>query len=508
MVSEVTTRDILKVVGLSKSFGAVQALKDVSLTFYESEIHAVLGQNGAGKSTLVKMITGLYPTSSATGKLILNGEEVNLRGVADARKKGLGYVPQEIEIVDNLTVAENIFAGQLPTQGGVFSLSRTLELAAKLVEKYDFNLPVEAMAGVLSTAQRQTMMIARALASNPSILILDEPTTSLSKEDASTLARNLLNLKRNQVTMIYITHRIPEVMNLCDRATVLRDGKVELVIDRSEFSPEKIITAMIGRRLVSDSGSGKDGSKQDVILELANVQAESKGPQSVALSNVSFTLGQGEVLGLAGLVGSGRSEILDIIAGRTAFTGSFLMDNEAISNSNPKEMRERGVILLTEDRKREGLLFNLNLVKNVTAGSMFKFVRRGMIDSGAEFEAATSAMQSLSVKTSNYLGEPSQLSGGNQQKLLLARALLAKPKILLLDEPTKGVDIGARQEIYNIINDVKRSGTGIVLVSSDLDELLLLADRVIVIAHGSSVDEFNRGEGDESRVLKFGTGVL
>lgn len=502
------TKEILKVLNLSKSFGAVQALKDVSLKFYESEIHAVLGQNGAGKSTLVKMITGLYPTSSASGHIILNGEEVNLKSVADARKKGIGYVPQEIEIVDNLTVAENIFAGQLPTKGGVFSLAKITELARELVNKYDFNLPIDAFAGALSTAQRQTMMIARALASNPSILILDEPTTSLSKEDASTLAKNLLTLKRNQVTMIYITHRIPEVMNLCDRATVLRDGKVELEIDKSEFSSEKIITAMIGRRLIGGSDSAKNLTSRKVILELKEAKAASKGPQSVALSNISFQLGEGEVLGLAGLVGSGRSEILDLIAGRTTFEGSYTVSGESISHTNPNDMRARGVILLTEDRKREGLLFNLNLVKNVTAGSMPKFVKRGMIDVNSEYEAATEAMQSLSVKTRNYLAVPSQLSGGNQQKLLLARALLAQPKILLLDEPTKGVDIGARQEIYNIINDVKRNGTGIILVSSDLDELLLLADRVVVVARGATVDEFNRGDGDEARVLKFGTGVL
>jgi ribose transport system ATP-binding protein/D-xylose transport system ATP-binding protein len=504
----VTTKEILKVDSLSKSFGAVQALSNVSLTFYESEIHAVLGQNGAGKSTLVKIITGLYPTSSATGVMVLNGEEIKLKNVADARKKGIGYVPQEIEIVDNLTVAENIFAGQLPTSGGVFSLAKIMELARELIEKYDFNLPIEAFAGALSTAQRQTLMIARALASNPSILILDEPTTSLSKEDASTLAKNLLTLKRNKVTMIYITHRIPEVMNLCDRATVLRDGKVELVIDKSEFSSEKIITAMIGRRLVGGSDTEKNRNKKKTILELKNAKAVSKSPQSVTLSDISFKLGEGEVVGLAGLVGSGRSEILDLIAGRNNFEGSYELDGESISNTNPSEMRERGVILLTEDRKREGLLFNLNLVKNVTAGSISKYVKYGIIDGSSEFKAATDSMQALSVKTRNYLAEPSQLSGGNQQKLLLARALLAKPKILLLDEPTKGVDIGARQEIYNIINDVKKNGTGVILVSSDLDELLLLADRVVVVARGTTVDEFSRGEGDEARVLRFGTGVL
>jgi ribose transport system ATP-binding protein len=242
---------VLEVRNLGKSFGNVEALKGVNLEIFDSEIHAVLGQNGAGKSTLVKLMTGLYPTSSAEGEIHLNQRKIELKSVADARKQGLAYVPQEIEIVDNLTVAENIFAGQIPNKNGMFSLNHILNLAEELNEKYSFGLPVQALAAGLSTAQRQTVMIARALASNPSVLLLDEPTTSLSKDDAATLAKNLLNLKKNKVTMIYITHRIPEVLSLCDRATVLRDGQVALKLERYEFSPEKIITAMIGHALDS-----------------------------------------------------------------------------------------------------------------------------------------------------------------------------------------------------------------------------------------------------------------
>ena len=499
---------VLEVKNLGKSFGNVEALKGVNLEIFESEIHAVLGQNGAGKSTLVKLITGLYPSSSAVGEIHLNQKRIELKSVSDARKQGLAYVPQEIEIVDNLTVAENIFAGQIPNKNGMFSLKNILSLAEELNQKYSFGLPVNALAVGLSTAQRQTVMIARALASNPSVLLLDEPTTSLSKDDAATLAKNLINLKKNQVTMIYITHRIPEVIALCDRATVLRDGQVTLKLERSEFSAEKIITAMIGHALETNDSFSNKQTFSKVLLEMKNISVPSSNPQQVALHHVTFQLRDGEILGLAGLVGSGRSEILNAIAGRSAFSGSLKVGNQDITSQNPKKMRDIGVVILTEDRKREGLLFNLNLVRNVIAGSTEKLTRFGIVQMKNEYEEASRSMESLAVKTRSYLAEPAQLSGGNQQKVLLARALTASPKILLLDEPTKGVDVGARQEIYQIIRRIKNSGTGIIVVSSDLDELLLLSDRVVVVANGTTVDEFVRGEGDEARVLRFGTGLI
>ena len=498
---------ILQVKNLSKQFGNVQALSDVSLDIFDSEIHAVLGQNGAGKSTLVKLITGLYPTNSASGQLVLNGQKIELKSTADARKNGLGYVPQEIEVVDNLTVAENIFAGQIPTSNGVFNLRKLIKKANQLIDKYEFNLSASSLASSLSTAQRQTVMIARALASDPSVLILDEPTTSLSKDDAATLAKNLLNLKKNNVTMIYITHRIPEVMNLCDRATVLRDGKVALKIDKKEFSAEKIIKAMIGRELNTETSKSKSKTETNKILEMIHVDSPSTNPQTVSLHDINITLHDGEILGLAGLVGSGRSEVLNTISGRHEYSGVIKVNGNEITNISPNKMKQLGVVIVTEDRKREGLLFNLNLVKNVIAGSTERFSKFGIVSRREEQSEAISSMKALEVKTKSFLAEPAQLSGGNQQKLLLARALISQPKILLLDEPTKGVDVGARHEIYEIIRGIQKNGTGIILVSSDLDELLFLADRVVVLAGGTTVDEFNKGEGDEARVLRFGTGI-
>lgn len=502
-------KSVLQVIDLSKSFGNVDALRKVNLNFFEGEIHAVLGQNGAGKSTLIKLITGLYETSSASGSLILNGAEIQLDSVSDARQKGIGYVPQEIEIVDTLTVAENIFAGNLPTNNGVFSHNHILKLAQELVEKYELNLPVSDFAASLSTAQRQTTMIARALASEPAILLLDEPTTSLSKEDAQTLAKTMVGLRAKNVTMIYITHRIPEVLNLCDRATVLRDGQVALEIAKSDFSIEKIISSMIGKSLNKNNTESFTKVTGKNILTLKSVFAPRRGPQSVSLDDVSLELREGEILGLGGLVGSGRTEVLDVVSGRTPVSsGQITLNGEVIDGTSPQKMREKGIIYLTEDRKREGLLFNLNLIKNSTAGSLKLFSKFGLLDERKESDIAIEAMKSLTVKTASYGAEPSHLSGGNQQKVLLARALISKPKILLLDEPTKGVDVGARQEIYEVIRRIQKAGTSIIVVASDLDELLLLANRVVVMAGGKSVDVFERANGDEARILKFGTGVL
>jgi ribose transport system ATP-binding protein len=502
-------KSVLQVIDLSKSFGNVDALRKVNLNFFEGEIHAVLGQNGAGKSTLIKLITGLYETSSATGSLILNGSDIQLHSVSDARQKGIGYVPQEIEIVDTLTVAENIFAGNLPTNNGVFSHNHILKLAQELVEKYELNLPVSDFAASLSTAQRQTTMIARALASDPAILLLDEPTTSLSKEDAQTLAKTMVRLRAKNVTMIYITHRIPEVLNLCDRATVLRDGQVALELAKSDFSIEKIISSMIGKSLNKNDTESFTKVTGKNILTLKSVFAPRRGPQSVSLDDVSLELREGEILGLGGLVGSGRTEVLDVVSGRTPVSsGQIILNGEVIDGTSPQKMRERGIIYLTEDRKREGLLFNLNLIKNSTAGSLKLFSKFGLLDERKESDIAIEAMKSLTVKTNSYSAEPSHLSGGNQQKVLLARALISKPKILLLDEPTKGVDVGARQEIYEVIRRIQKAGTSIIVVASDLDELLSLANRVVVMAGGKSVDVFERADGDEARILKFGTGVL
>jgi ABC-type sugar transport system ATPase subunit len=498
---------IFEVQNLSKSFGSVDALSNVNLTFYKGEIHAILGQNGAGKSTLVKLLTGVHQTSTASGTLLLKNQPISLKSVADALEQGIGYVPQEIELVDNLTVAENIFAGRLPTHRGIFTYADMNRRAQDLLEKYDLNLPFTAFAATLGAAQRQMVMIARALAFEPSILLWDEPTTSLSTEDAQALSRTLISLRKRGVTMIYITHRIPEVMTLCDRATVMRDGKVAITLPKEEMNPEKIITSMVGAYAAPISSAVTDFGERKVVLQAQNLSAPALGPQSIAVHDVDFDLREGEILGIGGLVGSGRSELLKALAGIIPSTGTLTIDGANISRRTPNIMRRLGVHLMTEDRKREGLLFNLNLIQNVTAGSLSMFSKMGIVNNAREEEIAIDLMHSLSVKTISYLADPHQLSGGNQQKLLLARILVESPQILLLDEPTKGVDVGARQEIYRIIRHLQDSGKSIIVVSSDLEELLMISERIIVLSMGKKVDEFIKNDGSEARILQASTGI-
>lgn len=498
---------IMRVEGLTKSFGGVQALKGVDLTFYAGEIHAVLGQNGAGKSTLVKLLTGIYPTNSARGKIFLNDKELVLQDPSNALKQGIGYVPQEIELVDNLTVAENIFAGKLPLRSGIFSKIYLKKEAARILRDFELDLPLDAFALSLGAAQRQMTMIARALVSNPSILLLDEPTTSLSTDDAQSLAKTLLSLKTKGVSMIYVTHRIPEVISLCDRATVLRDGGVSATLEKKDLNEERIVAAMIGTGLKDVPTLNSRIVEQSPILRVKDLSATASGPQSIAIQGITFDLFPGEILGLGGLVGSGRTELLSALYGRIPSSGSVELSGKEHLRRTPSLMRSSGMYLLTEDRKREGLLFNLNLVRNVTVGSLRLFSRLGIIQTKAETSRAIKQMKTLAIKTSSYTADPHQLSGGNQQKLLLARILIQNPKVLLLDEPTKGVDVGARHEIYGIMRELRESGTSIIVISSDLEELLIVAERVIVMSFGRKVDEFSRADGDESRILKGSAGL-
>jgi len=338
---------------------------------------------------------------------------------------------------------------------------------------------------------------------------LDEPTTSLSGEDARKLGGVLGGLRARGMAMIYITHRIAEVMALCDRTTVLRDGRVAATFDRADFDQDRIVDAMVGRRFSTESVEVDAPPRAaPVLLKVRNISAPASGPSSISLEDVSFDLHEQEILGLAGLVGSGRSELLGALFGRTRHSGQVWMGGRAITVSSPGAARRAGFALLAEDRKREGLLFNQDLVRNVTAGMLGRFSAAGLVRQGAEERTAVEKMTSLAVKAPSHHARPQQLSGGNQQKLLFARVLVHEPKILLLDEPTKGVDVGTRHEVYRVIRALRERGTSIVVVSSDLDELLGLADRCVVLSAGRVVDEFARGEGDEARILRASAGLI
>jgi ribose transport system ATP-binding protein len=499
-------KPVLETHNVSKSFAGVQALSQVSLRVDGGNIHALLGHNGAGKSTLIKVLTGIYPSGDFDGEIVLQGRPVAFRSPADARAKGIAYVPQEISVLEHLSVAENVFVGRTGVNGSALVSFRDLYRRTRaLLTQLDIELDPRLPASSLTATERQLLMVARALSTEPAVLMLDEPTTSLARTEVDHLFRVLNRLRENGVTMIFITHRIPEVGAICDRATVLRDGQVVAEIARDEFQEDDIVAAMVGRRVERLYPARAAAAAGDAILEVEELRVARPGTDLDLVHDVGFTVRRGEIVGLAGLVGSGRTEILSAIYGRVQHEGRIVVDGKTIKLRRPSDARRAGIAMLTEDRKREGLLFNMNLRENVTIGNLALVSHGVLVDRRAEAARAQDFMEALSVRARSATADVAHLSGGNQQKVLLARVLMNAPKVLLLDEPTKGVDVGTKQEIYRLIVQLADEGMAIVMVSSEIPELLGLCDRCLVLAGGTIVDEFARGEGSEERVIEATT---
>jgi ABC-type sugar transport system ATPase subunit len=488
---------------VSKSFGGVRALRDVSVRVRRGETHALLGQNGAGKSTLVKILNGVHPAGTYTGALYLDGTEIHFDSPADARRKGVAYVPQEIEVVPQLTVAENIFAGQTSLGKGVLVDRRALQRSAQaLLGEIGMAIDPDARLAHLTAAQRHLVMIARALSTRPGVLMLDEPTASLSSTEVDKLLELLVGLKRRGATILYISHRLAEVLSICDRATILKDGAVACELAREEFTADVFIQRMSGQKARALYPQRSAPPKREPVLTVNGLSMPRRFGMNRSLTDVSFSLQPGEILGLAGLLGSGRSEILGALYGSLAHSGSVAVAGSAAHVHSPAAARALGIELVTEDRKHTGLLFNLPAGQNVTIGNLAAVTRGGVIDKGREAHVALERMRALNVKARSPAASVAHLSGGNQQKLLFARALLGKPRILLLDEPTKGVDAATRQEIYRLMSELADAGVALIVASSEIEEVIGLADRCLVVAGGRIVDTFMRGEGGEERVLR------
>jgi len=494
---------IIEAIGIEKSFAGVRALRGIDFRVRRGEIHALLGQNGAGKSTLVKILNGVHAAGTYEGTIRLAGEILNLRSPLLARAKGIAYVPQEIEVFEHLSVAENVFAGQTGLGRGILVRQRRLEeRTAALFLDLGLNIPPRALVASLTAAQRHLVMIVRALATKPTVLMLDEPTASLSGAEVSRLFKLLKRLKAQGTTTIFITHRLPEVLALCDAATVLRDGHVAAEIRRSNFETDRIISAMSGQRLQRLYPKHTPRTGMPIVLKVENLTIEERQGSHRGLHDVSLELHEGEILGIAGLLGSGRTELLAGIYGRIPHRGRISVIGRETPIDSTRAARRSGIALLTEDRKRSGLLFNLPIRSNITIGNLDLFERLGIIGSHKEDDAALRAMRELNVKAQSSSGMVSHLSGGNQQKLLFARVLMNAPKVLLLDEPTKGVDVATRHEIYRLIVDLADKGVGLIVVSSELEEVIGLCDRCLVIADGRLVDQFTKKDASEERVLR------
>ncbi|MBI4583864.1 MAG: sugar ABC transporter ATP-binding protein [Planctomycetes bacterium] len=497
---------------IAKDFGAVRALKGVTLRVRGGSIHALVGANGAGKSTLMKILDGVYPAGSYRGEIRIAGARAALRSPHDARRKGIGYVPQEISVIEPLSVAENIFVGQTGRGGHFWTSRRELEgRARRFLEEQRISLEAGAPASYLSASERQLVMIARALAGRPKVLILDEATACLTDREAGSLFELLRHLKKQGLTCIFVSHRLREVEELADRVTVLRDGEVAAAFDRGGYGQEAVVSAMVGpmaaQRLEGAVAKNEIAADRAEVLRVERLFVpHPRLAHRHVVEEASFALRRGEILGLAGLVGSGRSALLNALAGRIPFRGGIFLEGRQIRLRSPQEAHRLGIGLLTEDRKGDGLLFNLGLRENISAGALSRISRFGFLDRRAETRFAEEFSRRFDLRAPSAAAPVGALSGGNQQKVILARLLLARPRVLLLDEPTKGVDVAAREEIYRTFRELASEGVAMVLVSSEFEELLWLCDRIVVLARGHIIDRMDRGEASEARIVRAATG--
>ena len=486
----------LKVRNISKAFPNVQALVDVSLDIRPGEILAFMGENGAGKSTLLKIINGDYQPNAGT--ISIDGEELSFANPKQAHEAGIRVIYQEPEIVPGTSVPENIWIGELPKRFGVLDRRQLNEKAQRRLEEYVFEnvLPIHLMGEELSSAQRQLVEIMRALKRDVRVLALDEPTSSLTDEEVDRLFALVQRLRDEGVAIIYVSHRINEIKRLCDRIAILRDGKLVAVRPASEMSEADIVSLMVGRDLSDVFERHPSGSDKE-ILRVENLYSNWH-------HDVSFYINAGEVVGFSGLVGAGRSELAKVIFGEFPKNeGSIILDGEEISVNRPDQAIAKGIGLAPEDRKREGLILMRSVLENASMAilrqlSRFHIVRRSM-----EREVVGSFVEKLEVRTPSLDQEVGKLSGGNQQKVVLSRWLAAKPKVLILDEPTRGIDVGAKAEIYNLIDELANEGLGIMFISSEMPEILGLADRIYVMQNGRITGEISGADATEEEILEL-----
>jgi putative multiple sugar transport system ATP-binding protein len=497
---------ILEMRGISKSFPGVKALRDVNLVVQSGEIHAICGENGAGKSTLMKVLSGVYPHGSYEGDIVFEGVERRFATIANSEHIGIIIIHQELALVPLLSIAENIFLGNEPATMGVIdwhaAFVRTRELLAKVGLKESPNTLITN----LGVGKQQLVEIAKALAKKVKLLILDEPTASLNESDSDALLDLLLEFKSHGITSILISHKLNELARVADSITVLRDGTtVETINCRTQtISEGRIIKSMVGREM-SERYPPREPHVGETLFEVRNWRVEH--PQHAGrevIKNVSFHVKRGEVLGIAGLMGSGRTELAMSVFGRAYgrnVTGQALMEGREIDLSSIQRAVKNGLAYVTEDRKSLGLILNEDIKNNVTLVNLPGVARRGVIDDHKETDVARSYRAKLRIRSSSILQKTLNLSGGNQQKVVLSKWLFAEPKVLILDEPTRGIDVGAKYEIYTIINELAASGKGVIVISSEMPELLGICDRLYVMNEGRFVDEMPAGEASQERIM-------
>lgn len=499
----------LEMKGIVKKFPGVIALKNVTFSTAKGEVHGLVGENGAGKSTLMKVLSGVHPYPTYEGELVIKGKSCKFSGTKEAEKEGIAIIHQELNLIPELTVAQNIFLGREPVSGiGFINSKKMNEEAKRLLDSFKIDINPATPIKDLGVGKQQMVEIAKALAKKMDVLVLDEPTSALTEKEVQALFTIIRDLRKSGVSLIYISHKLEEVFEICDRITVLRDGETVGSYGCKELDRDKLVSLMVGREL-TNLYPERDVKIGEEAIRVENFCVNHPFlPGEKIVNNVNFSARKGEILGFAGLMGSGRSELVTAIFG--AFpadtSGTVYVEGKKIATKSPIRAIKDGIGLVTEDRKRFGLVLIMNVRENVTLASLEKVAKLQVVSAKKERDLVQEYVKELNIKTSSQSVVVNTLSGGNQQKVVISKWLANHPKILILDEPTRGVDVGARFEIYQIMNKLVEKGVCIIMISSDLPEVLGVSDRIVVMHEGEIKGEFSRAEATQEKLMACATG--
>ena len=485
--------------GINKSFGANQVLKNAGFELKDGEVHALMGENGAGKSTLMKILTGVYTRDAGT--VLVDGQEVVYKNPQEAEKAGIVFIYQELNVLFDLTVEENLFMGkEITKRFGICDKKAMIAKAQEMMDKMGVNIPVTATMSELSVGQQQMVEICKALMVDAKVLIMDEPTAALTQSETKVLFEVIKSLQKKGVSIVYISHRMEEIFELCDRITILRDGTYIDTKFIKDINMDDIVQMMIGRTI------GERFPKRDVKIgnEVLRVEGLTSGK---LFKDISFNVKAGEVVGFSGLMGAGRTEIMKALFGDLPVeSGKVFVDGKEVVIKNPRHAIAAGIGFITEDRKTEGLLLEKGIGENIEIANLKKVSNKSVLSKEKRQKVVNKGIEEFKIKCTGPEHECSNLSGGNQQKVVLSKWIATEPKILILDEPTRGVDIGAKKEIYNVINDMAKKGVAVIMVSSELPEILGMSDRIVVVHEGRITGVIETSEADQAKVMTLATG--
>ncbi len=498
---------LLEARAITKRFPGVTALREVSFDLRPGEIHALCGENGAGKSTLIKLLSGLHPHGSYEGELLLDGHSVQFRSIADAQRHGIAVIYQELALIPELSIAENLFLGCEPLRGLLIDWEKLYTDARTVLARVGLDLSSETPVGQLGVGQQQLVEIAKALGKQTRILILDEPTAALAEREVEILLTLLRELRARGIACIYISHKLDEVFAVADRITVLRDGATISTHSTAATSKSGVIRDMVGRE-IKDLFPRAASRVGDVLLQVDHLSVAASPNRPARLHDISFTVRAGEVLGIGGLMGAGRTELLMHIFGAWGLRlgGQVMIGSRSLRDATPVEALAAGLALVSEDRKRYGLVLDRDIGFNLSLSSLLRLRRGLLVDEEAEVRANQGFFSSLRVKAPSLETVVGTLSGGNQQKVVIGKALMTGPRVVFLDEPTRGIDVGAKLEVYELVNRLTAEGKAVVLVSSELPELMGMSDRILMLHEGGLGGEFSRTEATPERLLAAALG--